>query len=71
MRKRVRTKDRKILAVAKCRFKRRYTSYEDAGAWLGKQHVYFCSRCDGYHRTSYPLDADSERRTLKKAGLLN
>lgn len=56
------TKDRDLYRrIRGCAVKHRYPTIREAEANLGRQHVYFCSQCKGYHRTSKPLTAAMQR----------
>lgn len=51
-------------ALRGCLLKAWYRTYDEAKQ--KKQYVYACEMCNGFHRTSKPLDAASQIRLIER-----
>ena len=62
----VMTTDRaRYIDIKRCAVKRKYLTL--SAAEHRGQHVYWCQECKGFHRTSFPVDAATQRIVQKKA----
>lgn len=59
------TADRaRYITLKRCESKRRFATYQEA---LEKRsYVYACDLCNGFHRTSKPLDASSQIKVITR-----